>query len=158
MRRALVLLAVAACGDDGSSAAPADAAISDAPNTTTAVVAMLNATRTLDHAAYGINADDVHKGGFTGCPEMTSGQPDYTLILPRIPALTATSATTTAPFLDFIGDMTDSNPAPSTASAVSLTAITYSVGVYLSFHVSLTYPEGTAAGPVYAPYCPSLDG
>ena len=133
-------------------------------NLTTALTAMLNANRTLDNAGYGVNADDgtlhveIHEGGFTGCPEMTSPTPNYTLILGRVPAMTATSATSPASFLDFIGDMTDNSPAPSTATVKTLTSVVYSAGMYLTFDVSLTFPEGTITGHLYAPHCPSLDG
>ncbi len=163
----LLVLAVAACGGDDSNSIP-DAAQqqSDAPvvNMTTALAAMLNATRTLDNAGYGVNSDDgtlhveIHKGGFTGCPEMTSPTPDYTLILGRVPPMTAASATSPGTFLDFVGDMTDNSPAPSSATVKTLTNVTYAAGAYLTLDVSLTFPEGTITGHLYAVHCTSLDG
>lgn len=160
----LLVLAVTACGGDDGNSIP-DAAI-DAPavNMTTALAAMLNANRTLDNAGYGVNSDDgtlhveIHTGGFTGCPEMTSPTPDYTLILGRVPPMTAASATSPGTFLDFVGDMTDNSPAPSSATVKTLTNVLYSAGAYLTFDVSLTFPEGTVTGHLYAPHCISLDG
>lgn len=162
------LSALAACGDDGGSPVRPDAAqvMIDAPmvNMTTALTAMLNANRTLDNAGYGVNADDgtlhveIHKGGFTGCPQMTSPTPDYTLILGRVPAMTAATATSPATFLDFVGDMTDNSPAPSNATVRTLTNVTYSAGAFLTFDVSLMFGEGTITGHLYAQHCTSLDG
>jgi hypothetical protein len=168
VRLSLVVVgALAACGDDGGHQhVQSDAAPGDAPpvNMTTALTAMLNASRTLDNAGYGVNADDgtlhveIHKGGFSGCPEMNSPTPEYTLILGRVPAMTASTATSPATFLDFVGDMTDNSPAPSSATAKTLTNVAYSMGAFLAFDVNLTFAEGTITGHLYALYCPSLDG
>jgi hypothetical protein len=164
----LALGSVGACGDDGGHqhVHPDSMVVMDAPavNMTTALTAMLNADRTLDNAGYGVNTDgtlhvEIHKGGFTGCPEMTSPQQDYTLILGRVPAMTGASATpSSATFLDFIGDMTDNSPQPSTATVKTLTNVTYSAGAYLAIDVSLMFAEGTITGHLYAPHCTSLDG
>lgn len=165
MRRLMLLAAIAACGGDDAPANP-DAAMPmiDAQiNMTTSLAAAFNANRTLDNAGYGVNADDgtlhveIHKGGFTGCPQMTSPTPDYTLIIPRVPAMSATTATSGATFLDYKGDMLN-GVAPVTATSVTLTNVTYGAGAFVSFDVNLTFAEGTIVGHLYAIHCTSLDG
>ncbi len=166
MRRLFLLLAIAACGGDDSPVQQ-DAAMQEIDaqqiNMTTSLAAMFMANRTLDNAGYGVNTNDgtlhveVHKGGFTGCPQMNSPTPDYTLIIPRVAAMSAPTATSTASFLDYKGDML-TGIAPVSATSVMLTNVSYSAGAFLKFDVQLTFAEGTITGHLYAQHCTSLDG
>src|SRR4051812_5853861 len=99
-----------ACG--GSESTPdaavvqADASADAAINMTTSLVATLQATRTLNRGYYGVSTNgslyvEAYLGGDPGCPTMSSGTPDYTLILGTLQPTTMTS---TASFLDFVGD------------------------------------------------------
>ncbi len=156
-----------ACGE--SSPATPDAAV-DAPtadaavNMTTSLVAVMMATRTLTIGVYGVNSDDgtlhveVHKGGVTTCPEMSSPTPEYTLILGRVPAASAATATSPGNFLDYQMDMLGGTTIGQAATSVSLTNVLYSAGVFVALDASLTFPAGTVTGHVYAKYCASLDG
>lgn len=131
---------------------------------TTALVATMAATRTLDRAFYGVNADDgtlhveIQKGGSTGCPEMTSPTPEYTAIIGRVPAMTAATGTSGGNFLDYQGDMLPSMMLGQAASSVALTNIVYTVGASVGLDVTMTFPAGTVTGHLYAIHCDSLDG
>ena len=164
-------LLLAACGgDDGPSmmrvdAATADTAMPDAAiGTTTTLTAMINSTRTLTNAGYGINANgtlyiEAHGGGAAGCPDMNSPTPDYTLILGSIPAMSAATATsTTGVLFDFVGDLHDSAPAPLAPTAITLTDLTYVPDGFVALDANLTYPGGTLTGHLYATHCTSYDG
>ena len=157
MKRLLVLLA--ACGG-GSDSPTQDAAIDATVDQSTSVTATFMATRVLDHAFYGVNADDgtlhveLDKGGDGMCPTMTSPQPQYTLILGRLDPL---PMTTPATFLDYVGDMLG-NALNASATSVTLDDIVYVPGSSLSVTVNATFDGGTASGHLYAPHCDSLDG
>jgi hypothetical protein len=162
---AVLVLAIAACGESSSPGQP-DAArqIDGAVNMSTALTATMMATRTLDRAFYGVNADDgtlhveINKGGDTGCPQMNSPTPDYTVIIGRVPAMTAATGTSTGNFLDYQGDMLPGGVLGAPATAVSLTAISYTVGASVALDVNLTFAAGTVVGHVFATHCASLDG
>lgn len=169
MRMLLLLAAVAslvACG--GESTRSPDAAI-DAPadgaiDMTTSVVATMAATRTLNLGFYGVNADDgtlhveVTLGGYTTCPEMNSPPPQYQLILGRVPAATAATATSPGNFLDYEGDMLPPPMLGQAASSVALSSVVYQAGGAVALDAMLTFPAGTVAGHVYATHCASMDG
>jgi hypothetical protein len=163
----LAVLALAACGGSSSEMIDAAVAIDAAPdaavNMTTSLVVDMMQTRTLNLGIYGVNADDgtlhveVNLGGITTCPDMNSPTPDYTLILGRVPAATAATATSPGNFLDYKGDMLG-GPLGQAASAVSLSNVVYAAGTFVALDGMLTFPAGTAMGHIYAKYCASLDG
>jgi hypothetical protein len=159
-----MVLGVAACG--GSSQSEPDAAreIDGAVNMSNTLTATMQATRMLDRAFYGVNTDDgtlhveINKGGDTGCPQMNSPTPEYTLIIGRVPAMTAASATSPGTFLDYQGDMLPDGVLGAPATAVILSAISYTAGVSVALEVSMTFDAGTVTGHVFATHCDSLDG
>ncbi|HEU0029624.1 MAG TPA: hypothetical protein VFQ53_03250 [Kofleriaceae bacterium] len=180
MKRAVIAVVLAACG--GSSSTPADAppAIDAAidgggglPSTcegacmTTAITATLAATRTLNHAVYGVTAAtnelhvEVHLGGAAGCPTETSPTPDYTLVLGTVPIPTTTAPlTSSGNILDFVGDLLG-GPLGAPARSVVITpvagsAITSSTGS-VALDVMLTFDAGTVSGHLFALHCASLD-
>jgi hypothetical protein len=165
--RALVVLALAACGNSSSDPTPDAGVDGPAPdaaiNMTTSVVVTMMATRTLNLGIYGVNADDgtlhveVNLGGVTTCPEMSSPTPDYTLILGRVPSATAATATSPGNFLDYEGDMLG-GPLGQAASSTSLSSIVYTAGAFVALDAAVTFPAGTAMGHLYAKHCASLDG
>jgi hypothetical protein len=130
----------------------------------TTLTATMMATRTLDRAFYGVNADDgtlhveINKGGDTGCPQMNSPTPEYTVIIGRVPAASAQTGTSPGTFLDYQGDMLPGGVLGAPATAVSLTAISYAVGASVALDVNLTFAAGTVVGHVFATHCASLDG
>lgn len=145
---------------DAAVDAPADSAI----DMTTSVVATMAATRTLNLGFYGVNADDgtlhleANLGGYTDCPVMTSPTPQYLLILGRVPAASAPTATSPGNFLDYEGDMLPSPMLGQAATSVMLSSVVYQAGSFISLDATLTFPAGTVSGHVYATHCPSLDG
>jgi hypothetical protein len=163
----LAIVALAACG--GSSPETIDAAVTidavpdAAVNMTTSLVVDMMQTRTLNLGIYGVNADDgtlhveVNLGGVTTCPDMNSPTPDYTLILGRVPSMTAATATSPGNFLDYQGDMLG-GPLGQAATSVSLSNVVYTAGTFVALDAMVTFPAGTAMGHVYAKYCASLDG
>jgi hypothetical protein len=174
--RVVLLLALGACGDDATKAPDAavsiDAAI-DAPAgglattctgtcATTALTAMIAATRSLDLAYYGVNASgtlhvEVYKGMQPGCPTMTSPTPDYTLILGAVPAPMSTAMVTSpGNVLDYKGDLLG-GPLGKAASTVMLTPVAYNAGMFVALDATLAFNPGTATGHVYATHCASLD-
>jgi len=167
VRSAVLISVLAACGGDDSMSMT----MADAPTVmpdmqvismTTALTATMAATRTLDRAFYGVNADttlhvEINKGGDTGCPQMTSPTPEYTQIIGKVPAMTAANATSTANFLDYQGDMLPSPMLGQAATSVNLTSVVYQVGMFVALDAQLTFPAGTVNGHVYAIHCTSLD-
>lgn len=131
---------------------------------TNTLTATMQATRMLDRAFYGVNADDgtlhveINKGGDTGCPQMNSPTPEYTVIIGRVPAMSAASATSPGNFLDYQGDMLPGGVLGAPATAVILSAISYSAGVSIALDVSMTFEAGSVTGHVFATHCASLDG
>lgn len=176
MRWLPAVTVLAACGGDPSSTRPdaasvVDAAVDAGPGSActgacqvTSLTATMMATRTLDRAYYGVTAADgtlyveAYAGGQTGCPEMTSPTPDYTLILGRVPP-PASSGPLTSPatFIDFVGDMYATSPQPQTATAVTLSAVAFQPAMFIALDVTLTFPPGAVAGHLYATHCASLD-
>jgi hypothetical protein len=173
--RVVLLLALAACGDDATTApdaaVSADAAIDGAPGlattctgacATTALTAMIAATRTFDLAYYGVNASgtlhvEVYKGMQPGCPTMSSPTPDYTLILGAVPAPTSTAMTTSpGNVLDYKGDLLG-GPIGKAASSVMLVPVAYQAGMFVALDANLAFAPGTATGHVFATHCASLD-
>lgn len=181
MRRMLLLLALAACGDDGSPA-PVDAPIDGPPSDvapgdmggnnlattctgacrTTALTAMFGSTtRQLDAAYFGVSGGaslyvEAYGGAVAGCPEMNSPTPDYTLILGNIPMPTSTaSITSPGNLIDFQGDLLPS-PAPMAATSVMLAPVAKNA-TELALDVQLTFPSGTITGHLFATHCTSLD-
>jgi hypothetical protein len=173
----IVAIAVgfAACGESSTSkpdaSLPIDAA-ADAgfgstctgPCQTTALVATMMATRTLNRAYFGVTSADntlhveAYLGGGTGCPTMNSPPPDYTLVLGRV-AMPTSMTTISSPgnFLDLVGDMLPDNMLGQKADSVSLTPVAYQPGSHLALDASLVFPAGTVAGHLYATHCASLD-
>jgi hypothetical protein len=178
-RIAIACLLVACGGDDDGSSRPdaaagtSDAAVDGAsglPTTctgtcqTTALVAQMMSTRTLNRAYFGVTAADstlhveVYLGGGSGCPTMTSPTPNYTVVLGRVPIPTSTAAVTSpGNFLDYEGDMLDPNMVVASASSVSLTPVAYQAQTFVALDAVLTFAAGTVSGPLYATHCASLD-
>jgi hypothetical protein len=175
-RLAIACLLVACGGDDDGSVRPDAAATSDAavdgasglPTTcsgtcqTTALVAQMMSTRTLNRAYFGVTAADstlhveVYLGGGSGCPTMTSPTPSYTVVLGRVPVPTSTAAVTSpGNFLDYQGDMLGAIGA--SATSVSLTPVAYQAQTFLALDAMLTFAAGTVSGHLYATHCASLD-
>jgi hypothetical protein len=164
-RAVLLVLGVVACGGSSTNDQPDAARGADAMvNTTTELTATMAATRTLTLGFYGINPDDgtlhveANLGGYTTCPEMSSPTPKYLVILGRVPAASAATATSTSNFLDYEGDMLPYPMLGQQATAVALSSIVYQAGAFLALDVMLTFPAGTVAGHLYATHCASLDG
>ena len=141
-----------------------DAAVDMSVDTSTSVVATMAATRTLTLGFYGVNADDgtlhveANLGGYTTCPVMTSPTPSYLLILGRVPAASAATATSPGNFLDYEGDMLPPPMLGQAASSVMLSSVVYQAGSFVALDAMLTFPAGTVTGHVHATHCPSLDG
>lgn len=170
-----LLFVLAACGDDPVTTPP-DAAqtIPDAPAglsmtcegacKTTSITAAMSMTRTLDHGIYGVNRTpagtlhiEVHKGGTTGCPTMTSPTPDYSLVLGSMPIPTSTAkATSPGNLLDFKGDLLG-GPLGKMATTVMLTPVAYKAGDFIALDIDLAFSPGTATGHIHATHCASLD-
>jgi hypothetical protein len=170
------LLLLAACGgDDGGTthdAATPDA-MADASGfsmtctgacQTTALTAMMSATRVLDHAYFGITAADntlhveAYKGGAAGCPTISSPTPEYTLVLGRVTRPTSTAPSSSpGNILDYQGDLLG-GPLGQQATTVTLTPVAASGDTFVAFDVMLTFPAGTVTGHFYATHCTSLDG
>lgn len=166
MRTLLWIAVVAGCGGDDGAVVPdaaivaTDAASDAAVDQTTALTATMLATRVLDRAYYGVNANgslhvEVYRGGGTGCPEMNSPTPEYTLILGGVmPAGGASPGN----FLDYEGDMLPNMMLGQAASSVMLTSVVYQAGMSVALDAMLTFPAGTITGHLYATHCTSLDG
>ncbi|MFN0252974.1 MAG: hypothetical protein ACKV2T_39230 [Kofleriaceae bacterium] len=178
LMRALLLLALVACSDDGGT--PVDAAVQgdgalDAAGglattctgacRTTALAATFGATtRTLDVAYFGVTTAggtqslyvEAYGGAAAGCPTMSSPTPDYTLIFGSVPMPTSTAVlTSVANLIDFQGDLLPS-PAPVRATVVTLTPVAKNT-MELALDADLTFGSGTLAGHLYATHCDSLD-
>lgn len=165
---------VAACGESSTSkpdaASAADAAIDAGFGSTctgacqtTALVATMMATRTLNRAYFGITSSDstlhveAYLGGGTGCPTMTSPTPDYAIVLGIVPMPTSIAPVTSpGNVLDYVGDLLG-GPLGQKASTVSLTPVAYQAGSFVALDASLTFPAGTVSGHLYATHCASLD-
>ncbi len=142
----VILFVLAACGDDGGSGTPVDAAASldaavDAPAggpctgacRTTSLTATFGAdVRTLDRAYYGITKTatdatlhvEAYKDGGAGCPTNTSPTPAYTMILGKVPI--TSGGTSPGNLLDFTGDLLD-GPLGAAATTVTLQTKTLDV-------------------------------
>jgi hypothetical protein len=170
-----LLFVLAACGDDAATPQPDAAPVApDAPAglsmtctgacQTTNITAAMSMTRTLDHGIYGINRTpagalhiEVHKGGTTGCPTMTSPTPDYSLVLGSMPIPTSTAkATSPGNLLDFKGDLLG-GPLGKAAATVMLTPVAYKDGDFIALDIDLAFSPGSATGHLYATHCASLD-
>lgn len=172
------LLLLVACG--GSSASPPDAAVDavdaaidtagglpatcDGPCRTTSLTAALAATRTLDHAVYGVTTTaagatlhvEAYGGGAAGCPTSSSPTPDYTLVLGSVP-IPASTAPSTSPgnILDFVGDLLGG---PLGAAATTVTITPAALGAdFVALDLSLVFDAGTISGHLFAAHCDSLD-
>ncbi len=181
MRHALLLFAVAACGDDGmpspvdgapqGDVAPGDMGGNSLATTctgacrTTALTATFGpTTRTLDAAYFGVTTAgsvqslyvEAYGGAAAGCPSMNSPTPDYTLIFGDVPMPTSTDpVTSVANLIDFQGDLLPS-PAPVKATTVTLVPVAKNA-TEIALDVNLTFPSGTLAGHLFATHCDSLD-
>lgn len=178
MKRWLFLLAACGGGDLAMPDAPPmiDAAI-DAPAggfTTctgacraTAATAMFNATRVLDRAYYGVTASngtlhvEAYRNAPAGCPTMSSPNPDYTLILGRVPIPTDTTPSTSpGNILDFKGDLLG-GPLGAQATMVTITPAAadrvMAADGFVALDVMLTFPSGSVNGHLFATHCASLD-
>jgi hypothetical protein len=182
LMRTLLLVLLAACGDDGSPG-PVDAAqdgppVDVAPGdmtgnglattctgacaSTTLTATFGSTTRQLDAAYFGVSSAtqtlyvEAYGGAAAGCPSMSSPTPDYTLILGRVP-MPATTASVTSPgnLIDFQGDLLAS-PAPMAATVVMLAPVAKN-DTELALDVTLTFPTGTITGHLFATHCDSLD-
>jgi hypothetical protein len=175
---AIACCLLAACGGDDDGAIRPDAAVasdgavdgaSGLPTTctgacqTTALVAQMMSTRTLNRAYFGVTAADgtlhveVYLGGGSGCPTMNSPTPNYTVVLGRVPVPTSTAdVTSPGSFLDYQGDMLGGPPGAS-ATSVSLTPVAYQAQTLLALDATLTFAAGSVAGHLYATHCTSLD-
>lgn len=138
--------------------------ICDGACKTTSITAAMAMTRTLDHGIYGVNRTpagtlhiEVHKGGASGCPSMSSPTPDYSLVLGAMPTPTST-ATASSPgnLLDFKGDLLG-GPLGKMATSVMLTPVAYKAGEFIALDINLAFSPGTATGHIYAVHCASLD-
>ncbi len=181
MKRLLVLLA--ACGgSDGSAvdAATADAALDAAPDApaggftsctgacrTTALTAAFSATRMLDRALYGVTQNplslhvEAYKNAPAGCPTQNSPNPDYTLVLGRVPIPTDTTPSTSpGNILDFQGDLLG-GPLGAQATTVTITPVAADQPMattgFVALDLALVFPNGTVSGHLYATHCASLD-
>lgn len=171
---ASLLVALVGCGGD-DAAATHDAATDGTPDSsgfsmtctgacqTTALTAMMSATRVLDVAYFGRTSSDntlhieAYKGAAAGCPTPTSPTPDYALVLGRVTRPTST-ATSSSPgnILDYQGDLLG-GPLGQQATMVTLTPVAASPDTFFAFDVMLTFPAGTVTGHLYATYCATLD-
>lgn len=173
MRHLALVLALAACGDDGTST-PLDGAVDSSVDgasglattctgscATISLTAMFGASRMLDVAYFGVSTSgnlyvEAYRGAAPGCPTMNSPTPDYTLILGDVPVPTSTAPITSpANFIDFQGDLLPS-VMPARASAVALTPVAKNA-MELALDVDLTFASGTITGHLFATHCDSLD-
>ena len=180
----LVFSFLAACGGGSSDSPPVDvptidAAIDavDAPAggfaictgacTTTTLTATFAAPRGLDKAYYGVTMSplslhvEAYKNAPAGCPTQSSPNPDYTLILGRVPVPTdATASTSPGNILDFKGDLLG-GPLGSQATAVTITptaaANVMAAGGFVALDAMLTFANGSVSGHLYATHCASMD-
>ncbi|MBA3502063.1 MAG: hypothetical protein M4D80_04710 [Myxococcota bacterium] len=175
----LVLLVACGGGTDAPSIdAPiaVDAAI-DAPAPTfmtctgacktTTLSATFASTRGLDKAYYGVTQSppslhvEAYKNPPAGCPTAMSPNPDYTLILGRVPIPTdATPSTSPGNILDFKGDLLASGiGAAATAVTITPTAAhqVTATGGFVALDVMLTFAGGSVSGHLYATHCASMD-
>ena len=181
IRRALLLVALAGCGDTTTPVpdAATDGASADAPPgfpttcdgacRTTALTATFGAaTRTLDRAFFGITTSaggttlhvEAYRGGGTTCPTETSPAPDYTLVLGRVPVPTSTQPVTSpANILDFEGDLLGGQLGAA-AMSVAITPVAADVAgadAMIALDVMLTFEVGAITGHLFATHCDSLD-
>lgn len=180
MKRLLLILA--ACGDGGSDTPMIDAPISvdaaiDAPAPTfatctgacktTSLSAAFAATRALDKAYYGVTASppslhvEAYGNAPAGCPTAMSPNPDYTLILGRVPIPTdPTASTSPGNILDFKGDLLG-GPLGAAATTIAITPTAadkvMAADGFVALDVMLTFPTGTVTGHLYATHCASMD-
>ena len=123
------------------------------------VTATFLASRTLDHAFFGVNADgtlhvEIDRGGSGLCPTNTSPQAQYMLLLTSLEPAPATSP---AMFLDYVGDMLGTSVSAN-ATTVTLENIVYVPGRSLTLELTATFDGGQVSGHVDAAHCDSLDG
>jgi hypothetical protein len=174
VRRAVLLVLLAACGGDDQQPAVGDGGI-DAPSSSddangscqgqcklTNLTATFNATRTLDSAYYGTMFDspalriEAYRTGTPGCPTMNSPTPDYTVVLGEVAPDQPTSNMSTANILDFKGDLLG-GPLGLAATAKQIDRTAWSPGNFIAVDVMLTFATGTVVGHIYATHCASLD-
>ncbi len=176
--RALLLLALVACGDDGmpspvdgapqSDAAPGDMMGNNLSTTCTGACATTTlsatfgaATRMLTDAYFGVSMDgtlyvEAYGGAAAGCPTMSSPTPNYTLIFGSVPVPTSTAEITSpANLIDFEGDLLPT-VMPAKATVVKLAPVAKNA-MELALDVDLTFATGTITGHLFATHCDSLD-
>jgi len=155
-----------ATGTDGSSSSTCEGAC----KTTSLVADFGGKTRTLVRAQHGTQAGDAgsefhvegHLGGAPECPTQNSPSPEYTVIVTSIPRgrvgkLTEADGIKGA-FFDFKGDLGLPPIAKSTKAEVTIVAVDSATPpAWVAMDVSVTFPEGTVKGHLYAAHCTSLD-
>jgi hypothetical protein len=144
MRCLLLVLALAACGDDGGSAADGGMVFDgtesfDSCNDTTCMTTAATATfampagavtRTLTEAYYGITAStqqmylEVLGGGTGQCPQMASPTEDYTLVMANVEIPTnVTPQSPSAALFDYAGDLLPGGELHAFGTTTTLTPI-----------------------------------
>jgi hypothetical protein len=155
-------------GDDANAAADAgpDAL---APTKSTSAVATLNGVeRTLDRAQFGLTKDgtsstlyvEAHEGGVAECPEKET--PKRTLIVRGVPIGAPGDQFTkddgvTVSLLDFAGDQITSDRPVTTATAATVTIVSFDHEASAEIEVDATFAEGTVKGRIYATYCAAMN-
>lgn len=153
-------------GADGGSTSTCEGAC----KTTSLVGDFGGKVRTLVRAQHGTQTGDAgsefhveaHLGGAPECPSQNSPSPDYTVIVTSIPRgrtgkLTEADGITSA-FFDFKGDLALPPIAKSTKVEVTIVAVDSATPpAWVAMDVSVTFPEGTVKGHLYAAHCTSLD-
>ena len=153
-------------GTDGSSSSTCEGAC----KTTSLVGDFGGKVRTLVRAQHGTQAGDAgsefhveaHLGGAPECPTESSPSPEYTVIVTSIPRgrtgkLPEADGIKGA-FFDFKGDLALPPIAKSTKAEVTIVAVDSATPpAWVAMDVSVTFPEGTVKGHLYAAHCTSLD-
>lgn len=137
---------------------------------TSLTITLGNNTAAVDRAQFGFNAADkgaptlhieAHLGGDPACPSTSSPTPDLTVIFGSVPIPTDTTPIENTPvtLLDFTGDLSP-NPFDKAMTA-TLTPVAIKTdppeSAFIAFDVSVTFPNGTMTGHVYATHCDSMD-